>query len=178
MKKFSKIILCLCTIIFFTTGCSKSNEKLERININDIKNNEKITSDMMYNISYIIKNPSHDKYTFKFSLESDNGSLDLGELYSPEQDTKIKEDIFITLSMSKNENDGYVITRGVSTIKDNKLIDESIATSDFSALGVNKVNFEDIKLDNKEIGSKKIPIVNIKSKDGKNLGKINLQIEK
>ncbi|WP_042271354.1 hypothetical protein [Faecalimicrobium dakarense] len=178
MKKFSKIILCLCILIFFTTGCSKSNEKLEKVNINDIKNNEKMTSDMIYNVSYIIKNPTHDKYTFKFSLESDKGNLDLGELYSPEQTSKRKEDILITLSVSKNENDGYKVTRGASIVKDNKIIDAGITKSDFNEIKDKEISFEDIKVENKEITNNKVPIVNIKSKDNKDIGKISLKIEK
>lgn len=172
-KAYTTFIL---IIVLLITGCSK-NISVKKVDINTIKNKQEIAFDSIYNVNYIIKNPNKKNYKVSFSMElGNNGKYDLGEFYINKEEFTNNDDILITLNFDKTEESKFTISRGTSIIRDKRVIDKQIATSNFDYFKNKDIYITESNIVNEDTINEKIHIANINCKDIDQDAKIYLEI--
>lgn len=175
-KKFSLIFI--CTILILVVGCT-SNRDIEKVDINNIKNNESLILDNIFNVNYEIENKLNSNYEFSFTMEdSENKKENLGSLYINKKSLNNQNDMIVSLNIDNDRDKQYTIKMAVSVLEKNKIIDTSLVATKLNLkFTQDDLSFSDIKVDSDDYLDKRIPIISVKNKDNE-VYKIVMEITK
>lgn len=175
-KKIICIFICITSILVI--GCI-SNNNIEKIDINNIKDNESLILDNIFNVNYKIENEIDSNYEILFSMESnDNKKENLGTLYIDKESLNNKNNMIISLNIDRGKDKQYKIKMGVSILDKNKIADTSLVTTKLNwKFSQENLSLSDIKVDCDDYLNKRIPIVSVKDKN-KEVYKILIEVVK
>lgn len=182
--KYDKILyIILCITFILVTGCSYikfSNKNIEIVDISDMNNYEKLISDSIYNVNYKIKNQGDYDYEVVFTLEDiEENKNNQWKIYMDKQSISNNKDMLISVNIGIDEyNEKYQISKGLSVLDNNKIVDSNIAISDLNwNYTQGDLSFEQIKVKSDSTLNNKTPIISI-CNEGKEIYKIYVQINK
>ncbi|WP_455540122.1 hypothetical protein [Terrisporobacter sp.] len=179
--KYSKMLYLILCIVFIIVGCSSIKflkKNIQTVDINNIKNSEKLILDSIYNVNYKIENQGNYNYEVVFTLIDNKGNKeDQWKIYMDRESLLNNKDMLVSINIGTDEyNEKYEISQGLSALENNKVVDSNIVISDLNwNYTQGDLSFENIKINSSSNLDTKIPIISIYN-EGKEVYKIYMQI--